>query len=218
MARLSVWHAFIHPITGFFRKQRGVRLLNTFPEIAQMRICDLGGSQHFWQKLALPVQPDNITIFNISLGATEASGRSLYSSVPIIIYDGKRVPAGDKEFDLLICNSVIEHVPMEQRSSLAQEMVRVTKRLFLQTPAWNFPIEPHFIMPFIHWLPKSAGYWMALVSPWRLLSKPSEEDINSYFFGTNLLKEQELRKLFPCAEIIPERLLGLTKSYMIVIR
>lgn len=219
MANLVFWHTFIHPVTGYFRKRRGVRLRHHFPEIARMRICDLGGSQHFWEKLGLPVRPENITILNISQGETAGKKEhSEYRAIPIKIYDGRRVPAGDKEFDLLVCNSVIEHVPLEQRPSLANEMVRVTERLFLQTPAWSFPVEPHFIMPFIHWLPKSLGYWMALISPWRVLSKPSKENIHTYFFGTNLLTERELRKLFPGAEITAERFLGLTKSYLVVIR
>lgn len=219
MANLAFWHAVIHPITGFFRKRRGLRLLQSFPEIAQMRICDLGGSQHFWDKLGLPVRPENVIILNINPGETQAvSTVSAYSSIPVKIYDGKRVPAADKEFDLLICNSVLEHVPLEQRVSLAKEMARVAKGLFLQTPSWSFPVEPHFIMPFIHWFPKSVGYWLALVSPWRILSKPSKDNIHTYFYGTNLLSERELRELFPGAEIFSERFLGLTKAYLVTLR
>ncbi len=134
------------------------------------------------------------------------------------IYDGMNIPVKDNYFDLLMCNSVIEHVPVSKRASFAQEMLRVSKNVFCQTPAANSPIEYHFLMPFIHWLPKKWGYYLVHLSPWRVISKPDAAIIWDYFWGTNLLKEDELRALFPNGIIHYEKMLGIIKSYYVIVR
>jgi len=215
---MRIWHHVIHPITQHFRQKRGQFLLASFPDIRQLRICDLGGSQHFWEKLALDVPARNITIYNISRDETQSVVASATSSISVQIYDGVRIPAPDKTFDLLICNSVLEHVPVNERAALCREMSRVSRAVFLQTPAWSFPVEPHFLLPFVHWLPRRLGYWLVHVSPWRLLSSPSQETISQYWWGTQLLKLADLQQLFPGASIATERALGITKSYYVLQR
>jgi hypothetical protein len=103
--------------------------------------------------------------------------------IPIVIYDGRHIPVPDKHFDLLVCNSVLEHVPPDQRAALAREMRRVAKAVFCQTPAYSFPLEPHFIMPFVHWLPRQLGYQLIKLSPWRILSRPSAATISLVLVG-----------------------------------
>ena len=44
---MTFWHQIIHPITQHFRRRRGKLLIDLFPNVASLRICDLGGSQHF---------------------------------------------------------------------------------------------------------------------------------------------------------------------------
>ncbi len=73
------------------------------------------------------------------------------------IYDGSVIPRPDGYYDLLLCNSVLEHVPLEQRAALSAEMARVGRQLFVQTPAKGFLIDPHFIMPLVHWVPRDVG-------------------------------------------------------------
>jgi len=215
---MRIWHSVIHPVTQHFRRKRGSFLQMQFPDIRTLRICDLGGSQHFWEKLGIAVPPENITIYNISSDETQSTSASDASRISVLIYDGTRIPVPDKSFDLLVCNSVIEHVPLQDRAALCQEMTRVSKAVFLQTPAWSFPIEPHFLLPFVHWLPRRLGYWLAKVSPWRLLSRPSEETIRQYWWGTQLLKLRELKSLFPHALVETETALGLAKSYYVLQR
>ena len=95
-------------------------------------------------------------------------------------------------------------------------MLRVSRRVILQTPAKEFLVDPHFLMPFIHWLPKSIGYYLALISPWRVLSRPSRAAINEYYFETNLLSYRDLVAVFPEADIYFEKSFALTKSYIAV--
>jgi hypothetical protein len=73
----------------------------------------------------------------------------------------------------------------------------------VQTPARSFPIEPHALLPFAHWLP------VALRRPyWRLGAAGAWEDIA-------LLGRAELAALFP-GEVHAERLAGLAKSWIAV--
>lgn len=205
------WHRFIHPVTGYFRKRRSAYLQALFPDLARLKICDLGGSRHFWEKLGLDIPKENIVIYNISSDETESAGGG-YGQIEVRLYDGTRVPVADGHYDLVICNSVIEHVPPAQRKAFATEALRIGKRFFCQTPAASFPVEPHFVMPFLHWLPRSWGYRLAHVSPWRFLARPSKAVLDSYFWGTRLLGEKEFRALFDGCEIGYERWLGLVKS------
>ncbi len=121
---------------------------------------------------------------------------------PFVLADGRRLPFGDREFDVAYSNSVIEHVvgPSDRRA-LAAELARVGGRYFVQTPSRWFPVEPHALLPLVHWLPRRLGrrLWNLGVS-----DDPFDE--------TLLLGARELGELFPEAIIVRERLGPLTKS------
>lgn len=112
------------------------------------------------------------------------------------------LPFADDEFDLVYCSSVIEHVPPAQRAAFADEARRVGRGWFVQTPARSFPIEPHALLPFAHWLPAR------LRRPyWRLGAAGAWEDIS-------LLSRSELEGLFGAAS--PERFGPFVKSWLCV--
>jgi hypothetical protein len=50
---MTLWNSLIYPVTRYFRRGRGDFISNNFPSIRNARICDLGGSRHFWDKLGL---------------------------------------------------------------------------------------------------------------------------------------------------------------------
>jgi hypothetical protein len=212
----SIWHAFIFPILSYFRKRRGKFLVALFPDIRDFSICDLGGSEHFWDKLDIGISRRKVTIYNISADETGPVDHTDSERCRFVLYDGHRVPTQGGAFDLCVSNSVIEHVPPEQREEFAREIMRIGRRMFVQTPAFEFPFEPHFLLPFLHWLPKWLGYPLACVSPWRLLARPSRATIRSYYFGTSLLSKKEIAKLFPNCKILSERYCFLIKSHYVV--
>ncbi len=85
---------------------------------------------------------------------------------------------------------------------LAAELQRVAHGWYVQTPAFSFPIEPHALLPFAHWLPA------ALRRPyWRLGVAGDWEDIH-------LLRRREMAALF--GEPRRERVGPLTKSWVSV--
>ena len=114
------------------------------------------------------------------------------------------LPFADGEFDLAYCSSVIEHIAPADRRRFAAELRRVARRVFVQTPAYGFPIEPHALLPFAHWLPVSLRRHY-----WRLGAAGDWEDVA-------LLRKRELAALFPGAAIHAERIAGLAKSWIAI--
>jgi SAM-dependent methyltransferase len=113
----------------------------------------------------------------------------------------ERLPFADGEFDLAYSSSVLEHVAPERRARFAAEMRRVGRGLYVQTPAWSFPVEPHALLPFAHWLPP------ALRRPyWRLGAQGHWEDVR-------LLRRWEVEALFGPV-VLAERWGPWTKSWV----
>ena len=112
------------------------------------------------------------------------------------------LPLADGEFDLVYCSSVIEHVPPARRRAFAEELRRVGRGWYVQTPAYSFPIEPHALLPGAHWLPVGLRERY-----WRLGAAAGWEEIS-------LLRRGELEELFGPAR--PERFAGLVKSWVCV--
>jgi SAM-dependent methyltransferase len=112
------------------------------------------------------------------------------------------LPFADREFDLVYCSSVIEHVPPARRAAFAAEVRRVGRGWFVQTPAYSFPIEPHALLPFAHWLPPRLRR-----SYWRLGAADGWEEIS-------LLRRAEMEVLFGAARA--ERFGPLVKSWVCV--
>lgn len=120
---------------------------------------------------------------------------------PFVVADAtEKLPFADGEFDLVYCNSVIEHIDPPKRAAFAKEIRRVARGWFVQTPAFSFPIEPHALLPIAHWLPvRIRPYY------WRLGATPEWEEIS-------LLRRSEMEDLFGPA--LPERVGPLTKSWV----
>ena len=114
----------------------------------------------------------------------------------------EELPFADGEFDLVYCSSVIEHVARARRARFAEEVRRVGRGWFVQTPAFSFPIEPHALLPAAHWLPARlrARYWS-------LGAGGEAEEIS-------LLRRSEIERLFGPA--LPERFGPFVKSWVCV--
>jgi SAM-dependent methyltransferase len=112
------------------------------------------------------------------------------------------LPFADDEFDLVYCSSVIEHVPRPRRGAFAAELRRVGRGWLVQTPAYSFPLEPHALLPFAHWLPVPLRKRY-----WRLGAARGWEEIS-------LLRRDEVERLFGPARA--ERIGPLVKSWVCV--
>lgn len=79
-----------------------------------------------------------------------------------------------------------------------------------------FLVEPHFLFPFFQFLPLSFRAFLVSrydIGHYRRISDKleAEETVKSI----RLLTERELRELFPGGRIYREKILGLTKSFVV---
>jgi len=128
-----------------------------------------------------------------------------YPGTRFVQADATSLPFADDEFAIAYSNSVVEHLPPEAREAYARELQRVAARWFVQTPNRWFPIEPHALLPLVHWLPRPLGRRL-----WRLgvSGDPYDE--------VRLMGARDLRKLFPDSVIVRERVGPFTKSLVAV--
>jgi hypothetical protein len=175
-----------------------------------LTILDVGGSEGLWSQLpgddALGVR---IVLLNRSLPHVTRPGFEAVTG------DARRLDNfRDGEFDLAFSNSVIEHVgDWRDQQAMARELRRVGRGCFVQTPSFWFPIEPHFLVPGFQFLPLALR--VALVRRFALgwrARVPDAGAARELVLAHRLLSARQMRALFPDAELIRERVLGLTKS------
>lgn len=167
------------------------------------RVLDVGGTATYWREA--PVRP-RLTLLN--LYPTPAPGAEA------VVGDGVALPFRDGAFEVVVSNSVIEHLgTFARQRAFAAECRRVGRRVWVQTPDRAFPIEPHYLAPVVHWLPRAVQRrvvrWM---TPWGLLGRPTQADADAFVAELRLLSAREVAALFPDCRLVRERVLGLTKS------
>jgi ubiquinone/menaquinone biosynthesis C-methylase UbiE len=184
-------------------------LESRFRLTGETSVLDLGGTSFNWQFVTAKPKIVMLNLDARSKGPLDTNW---------VIADGKHLPFAQATFDIVYSNSVIEHVgSQENQVRLAEECRRVGRRYYVQTPNKCFPIEPHLLTPFFHWLPR--GMQQRLIrrfTVWGWFARPSREYCDNFLAQTKLLSEADLRCLFPDAEIWKERFLGLTKSIIAV--
>lgn len=182
------------PVAARLRARRHAQMFRLTGVGPQARILDVGCGT-----LGLRAQEPDLDITGVDL-----VDRPTYPG-PFVRADAtQRLPFADGEFDLVYSSSVVEHIPPAQRAAFARELLRVGRGLYVQTPAYSFPIEPHALLPIAHWLP------VPVRKPyWRLGAQGHWEDVH-------LLRRRDIAGLFPGATIVSERIGPLTKSWIAV--
>ena len=175
----------------------------------QTKVLDMGGLPGTWL-----TQPGNFPVVQVNLDPHPTTSQRL----TLIKGDATHLPFPDLSFDVAFSNSVIEHLGnWENQQAFAREALRVAQRVWIQTPARLFPIEPHLLAPFVHYLPKSVQQrllrWFTL---WGWLNRPTPREVAAFLAEVRLLSYAEMKSLFPGCKIIKERFFGLTKSYIAV--
>ncbi len=181
------------PLAARARERRHERFFALVPLPAGARVLDVGCGA-----LGLRAFEPALDITGVDLRE-----RPSYPGPFVRADASERLPFADNEFDLAYCSSVIEHVPRERRDAFATELRRVARGWYVQTPALSFPLEPHALLPFAHWLPVSLRRRY-----WSLGAAGSWEEIA-------LLRRREMERLFG-APVYAERFGPLVKSWVCV--
>jgi len=187
------------------------RLIERLPR--PLRILDVGGTSVFWRTMGLAGARDTqITLVNI-----EPPEPSSEPNITGLQGDARDLSAfGDRTFDVVFSNSLIEHVggPEDQRR-VAQEVQRVGRAFFVQTPNRNFPLEPHFLFPFFQYLPVSSRVYLVTHFSLGWIDRmDNREEARRLVESVQLVDERRFRELFPSARIWHERVFGLVKSFV----
>ena len=135
-----------------------------------------------------------------------------------VIGDACRLPFKDRSCDVIFSNSLIEHLyTIDRQFQFADECRRVGRRYFVQSPNRHFPIEPHLLTPFIHWIPQRfRSRLLRNFTVWGWVARPSPQQCQQFVSEVRMVTGGELRAMFPDARIWRERVVGLTKSVMAV--
>ncbi len=211
--------------TSFGTKLRARRILPLIRMIesvhaakGSVRIVDIGGTDSYWN-----VMPEglfdrfdvNVTVVNLpSIKVPDNSERFTF-----IQGDGCDLSKfRSKSFDIAHSNSVIEHVgDWANMIAFSRELQRVSEKYFVQTPNYWFPIEPHCMTPFFHWLPKPVRVWLVMsfqLGHWR--KAVSIDDAVRITESARLINKKMLAALFSGCVIYTERFWLLPKSYMAI--
>jgi hypothetical protein len=209
---MEIIHDIYRPILRHFRRKRMRQFFKALNITSQTRILDVGGNPFIWEIATADGLPriENITVLNVY----EEDQAKLPSNVRWIVGDGTKLPFADGEFDVVFSNSVIEHLGQhEPQVSFASEIRRVGKSYWVQTPDPRFFIEPHYLSPFVHWLPIDLRRKVVRHgTTWGILSRPSKQEIDDRLKEIRLIDPKEFKAMFPGAEIMVERFIGMPKS------
>jgi hypothetical protein len=131
-----------------FRRRRMERFVRELGITSDTRVLDVGGTPDNWD--LSPVRP-RLTLLNMPRAHDDLGAGTRW-----VAGDGRALPFADGAFDVVFSNSVIEHVgALPQQRCFADEVRRVGRSYWVQTPNRGFPIEQHLFTPLVHWLPEN---------------------------------------------------------------
>lgn len=205
------------------RAQRAKMFRKIFPNIANRHILDLGGGKGEHISMVVP-NHKSVTVADYDIKHLGIA-HERFGFNTLVLDGSQRLPINDNQYDIVYCNSVIEHVTgpkdevvnikskrtfealaREHQKQFASEIRRIGKGYFVQTPNKWFLIESHTITPsFVQLLPRS----LQLIA-YRLI--PKKKTLPDF----NLLTVSDMKALFPDADIVYEKSMGMIKSIIAV--
>lgn len=193
------------------RQRRWAEFVHRFPSLSEMNVLDLGGTPEFWR--SAPMRPASVTTVNLLPAETDETW------IDHLVGDACEFSTHSaRQYDLVVSNSVIEHVGgHEMRKRMAAVVHESAAAFWVQTPYRYFPIEPHWLAPGWQFLPPAGR--AAVLSHWPFCHAGrigDREEALRVVLTTELLGLSEMRLLFPDSEIWRERTAGLTKSIVAV--
>jgi hypothetical protein len=203
--------------TSYRFRQKRMQLLENFVNEKSAKnekvLLDLGGTNYFWDNFKDFIKNNNLKLFIVNLELSAIKG---YSGFVANVKNLSMIKS--KSVDFVLSNSLIEHLgSFEEQAQFAKEVERISFNYFIQTPAFLFPLEPHFLFPFFHWLPKRARVFLITHFALGWFEKFSDrKEAETIINETRILKKKELKTLFPNSKIVTEFFFLFPKSYIII--
>jgi hypothetical protein len=208
-----------------FRKARFAFFRRLVDEILaehrHCRILDIGGEADYWQAYAQDIMADpriSISLLNISFPDANDNAPA-DCKFERIVGDARFLEGvADNSYDIVHSNSVIEHVGnWTDMRAMVEQVGRVARIHYVQTPYWGFPVDPHNRTPFFHWLPEQVRYRLILSRDLGFWSRAANVDeAMSKVQSCYLLDRRQFAALFPNSSIYSEIVYGMTKSLIAV--
>lgn len=131
-----------------------------------LRVLDVGGTANFWRPIMPSLEGMDVRITVLNLEPRSGADDETFTYV---VGDACALEYEDNAFDIVVSNSVIEHVEdpagvvtWRAQRRYASEVRRVGKSFYVQAPYFWFPVEPHYRRLFFHWLPLPLQAWMLM--------------------------------------------------------
>jgi SAM-dependent methyltransferase len=150
------------------RREKAEKIVRSLKKYAgftlSSAIClDIGCSSGLISSIIAPFVGKMIGL-EYDIIALRSADQDIRRRVQLILGDAMYLPFRESSFDVVICTQVYEHVPDDVQ--LFDEIYRVLKAggiVFFSGPNWLFPIEPHYHLPFLHWLPQQwADFYLRI--------------------------------------------------------
>ena len=175
-----------------------------------LSILDVGGRAEYWNMLAPHLREKvHVTLLNygdeLALFSEHVAEGLRFTNVA---GNACNMPQyADRSFDLVHSNSVVEHVgSYANMFEFADEIRRVGKAYYVQTPNYWFPIDPHSAFPFLHWLPDPIRMKMVTRFNVGVTRRVDERGAAIRLDGTKMIGRTFFGALFPDAVHTSERL------------
>ena len=220
----------IRRLVSFFMKRARRRRAKLFWQYCHPtpddKILDLGSGDGSYFANIVPFR-SNTYIADVSAEVL-ARGEQAFGFSTALLDQSRTLPFPDRFFDIVFCNSVIEHVAVaprdafrlcsteafrmaarERQRAFANEIRRISKRFFVQTPNRYFPVESHTWLPaFMVFLPRREQV--------RVIRFLNKWWVKTTIPNWHLLTKIRMQELFPDARIVLEKFAGLTKSIIAI--
>lgn len=190
---------------------------DVFKRYGNVQVVDIGGTPEYWGI----VGEETITRLNmhVTIVNVDKAMHGMQAYMSYVEGDACEMHMfADKSFHLAHSNSVIEHVGSEEnKKRFAKEVQRIAGRYYIQTPNFYFPIEPHFLIPFFHWMPHWIRIQLSMLFKMGHYERAeSRQEAEVLLRHNAMLSKREFKKLFPQAKIVTEKFCGLSKSFIAI--
>ncbi len=199
-----------------------MRELNQFIQhagLSQFSVLDIGGTWDYWEQNLQYFSPGMLARIEIVNLPPFETREALINGIPFRSFEGDALRLRDVsglQYDLVLSNSVIEHVGnLRDQKTMAESIMDLGRFWYIQTPSPWFPVEPHFYVPFFSKFPLSIRAFLHQRLNLGFMNKqPDWLYARIECENIRLLNYHEFQQLFPTSRIITEKIFGIPVSYI----